>query len=1063
MRLTVQFQSVLETFTPHDTVFSFTLGSELTDSALGLCTMLLPSASSLTSSTSSLRRRRRLDEITEDAEEGMMLPEDPVIAPEQMEQPKTPTYGRHELDELPASAVLAKALLAKRKEDAAAATMNADTDTEGDSLPEATPRPLSKNTPAQRLPPFPFPPSTDKALPETPQVTPPSTSEGKPTKATEPAATSTIPLDATTTDAAEPLTPRALHTRHLSVAESDSISQWTNNVATYATAKQKKKKLGPRPHIEAGNRPKTSGNAETSVNIRPVANLPNTIRVNGRSPGSLLLRPGSQHSTRSVPGRFAPPSPWANGGGHPLPSPSHLQSLFNPVEGRPNTSRPASVTSEASTATPEKLRLMKALQLRKRSLLLAQRASTTMSSQAPSAHIQVPSDPKNGPYGSSNLTCPSPSQEQLPNIDEESKLTQSSTTTSPTFMTNISEELSTKASSFTEQDDASRKRRSLSSSTSSSITPRAPEPADHPIAIAISNSADDTPTSRIALDFPASPNEKRPEINVEMISSNLEPTQTPQVDTSNSVESGRRSFTDSRNVSNTHQQLSTSDKNKSPTAPPLSDANLKTRRLGRPQPLRIFAGGDISASDVSEDESLMDELQHATVQQAKPVSVARPPVTPVISKGSSDRLKEIVSKTSNSPYQARRSAGSTPDRKRSGSIRSISTALPQWPPVHSEPLPVLPAKKPTLGTGISKRIKALEVLTTKDTTSQPVASPMRETSGGKSGFSAFMKRSSFLGSLPPPNTSTDTSPPKNFSSSVSQYDPQYAHEPKDYRRSSLDVHGPLQKGDTISVTAKIVRDSSSKHPPLSASSSYSSPLNLFRSPLIVELEKQGNNPRDQSFASVQSNTRSPTKSDKSRFSFSSHRSTSNVHLPRSESTLSKVSHASTNKKHGARSVSDAASFSEERPKASRTSRLMKRMSNLASARHKGHSVSEEQAHPNTIEELSEPIRETSISEPFLHIVDIGDVNVQFPESLLWKRRFMKIDDQGYLIFSPPMTDANMRSVSRKYHLSEFDRPSLPDLEREEMAWSVLLDLKDGRCVQCACESKHSQQQVLQSE
>src|SRR6202000_3492253 len=88
-------------------------------------------------------------------------------------------------------------------------------------------------------------------------------------------------------------------------------------------------------------------------------------------------------------------------------------------------------------------------------------------------------------------------------------------------------------------------------------------------------------------------------------------------------------------------------------------------------------------------------------------------------------------------------------------------------------------------------------------------------------------------------------------------------------------------------------------------------------------------------------------------------------------------------------------------------------------------------------------RENSIAESLLHVVDIGDVNVQFPESFLWKRRFMRIDDQGFLIFSPPTTDGTTKSVSRKYHLGDFKRPSLPDLEREEMAWSIILDLKDG--------------------
>ena len=142
------------------------------------------------------------------------------------------------------------------------------------------------------------------------------------------------------------------------------------------------------------------------------------------------------------------------------------------------------------------------------------------------------------------------------------------------------------------------------------------------------------------------------------------------------------------------------------------------------------------------------------------------------------------------------------------------------------------------------------------------------------------------------------------------------------------------------------------------------------------------------------------------------------------------------------------------------------MSNLTNSRNKIQpSTREEPTQRQTAntQENDDLTREDSISESLMHVVDIGDVNVQFPESFLWKRRFMRVDDQGFLIFSPPATDGNVRSVSRKYHLSDFKRPNLPDLEREEMAWSIILDLKDGRSIQCACQHKQSQQQVLQSE
>src|SRR5947207_12671901 len=59
-RLTVQFQSVLETFAPHETVFSFKEASELNESTLASACMLHTSAASLTSDSSSSLRKSRL-------------------------------------------------------------------------------------------------------------------------------------------------------------------------------------------------------------------------------------------------------------------------------------------------------------------------------------------------------------------------------------------------------------------------------------------------------------------------------------------------------------------------------------------------------------------------------------------------------------------------------------------------------------------------------------------------------------------------------------------------------------------------------------------------------------------------------------------------------------------------------------------------------------------------------------------------------------------------------------------------------------------------------------------
>ncbi len=142
--------------------------------------------------------------------------------------------------------------------------------------------------------------------------------------------------------------------------------------------------------------------------------------------------------------------------------------------------------------------------------------------------------------------------------------------------------------------------------------------------------------------------------------------------------------------------------------------------------------------------------------------------------------------------------------------------------------------------------------------------------------------------------------------------------------------------------------------------------------------------------------------------------------------------------------------------------MLKRLSGLGRSRNRDSvmltSPTQESLHPDTIEEQVEATDST-----IRHVVDIGEVNVQFPETLLWKRRFLRVDDQGYLIFAPPTNDFSTRGKSRKIHLDDLHKPTLPDLEREEMAWSILLDVKAGGTFQCACESKPAQSHVLNSE
>jgi hypothetical protein len=79
---------------------------------------------------------------------------------------------------------------------------------------------------------------------------------------------------------------------------------------------------------------------------------------------------------------------------------------------------------------------------------------------------------------------------------------------------------------------------------------------------------------------------------------------------------------------------------------------------------------------------------------------------------------------------------------------------------------------------------------------------------------------------------------------------------------------------------------------------------------------------------------------------------------------------------------------------------------------------------------------------------------------------MLLDSQGYLILSPALTahsNGNDRSnggATRRFHLSEFRTPAIPDVEMQELPNSVVLDFVEGGGLQIACEDRAGQGRVL---
>jgi len=79
---------------------------------------------------------------------------------------------------------------------------------------------------------------------------------------------------------------------------------------------------------------------------------------------------------------------------------------------------------------------------------------------------------------------------------------------------------------------------------------------------------------------------------------------------------------------------------------------------------------------------------------------------------------------------------------------------------------------------------------------------------------------------------------------------------------------------------------------------------------------------------------------------------------------------------------------------------------------------------------------------------------------------MVLDSQGYLILSPALTahsngkDRSNGGATRRFHLSEFRIPAIPDVEMQELPNSVVLDFVEGGGLQIACEDRAGQGRVL---
>lgn len=145
--------------------------------------------------------------------------------------------------------------------------------------------------------------------------------------------------------------------------------------------------------------------------------------------------------------------------------------------------------------------------------------------------------------------------------------------------------------------------------------------------------------------------------------------------------------------------------------------------------------------------------------------------------------------------------------------------------------------------------------------------------------------------------------------------------------------------------------------------------------------------------------------------------------------------------------------------------MMRRMSSSFDRSRKalGNAISStlhEETEPQQLLDVKLP--QASISQPSLASMEIGDVNVQFPDGLLWKRRHVLLDGEGFLVLSAASQNSSKVLVgTKRYHMRDLRKPFIPDMEMQELPNSVSLEfVAGGGGLQFACEDRAGQSHVL---
>ncbi|KAI2471493.1 hypothetical protein F4781DRAFT_429389 [Annulohypoxylon bovei var. microspora] len=538
-------------------------------------------------------------------------------------------------------------------------------------------------------------------------------------------------------------------------------------------------------------------------------------------------------------------------------------------------------------------------------------------------------------------------------------------------------------------------------------------------------------------------------------------------------------------------------------------------------------------SDPLLDDDLMDELQSATLQEAKPISVSKSPITPVFPNtntlGQAPKLARTVSNPMRGPLLAPSDVSQVSARSVSAGGAALLHTITRQPSSAG-----LQSKKNNIGSSISQRIKALEKLSNAAPTEdgrprtatpsstffharkQSIKEPTRSQS-------AVDRADSIARHAPTPERSREVTPETpnqerrerslSVASRLSMFEPQIS---------------PRGRPESIQVTARIIRDPSLgllKKPETNASLGEYPQLDLKQSPLVVDLQRAQTQPiprpeptplatppketiqerRDKNSDEGEKKKRRRSSLSivkefmKDRRASIVSKSTDNLSILSPSDAKSPNRPPSTHQNSGGSFVrrlsisSRRSSISRERDTTpitspavlsdsgsetdknmsdkkskNRASRFMRRLSNSLNGSRKNTSP---HISPTVTEEDADQLAAASMTDVSMSsqpavVAYMGDVNVQFPDNLLWKRRSMCLDTQGFLFLSAVQgattagKDKAAAAGLKRYHMSDFRAPCIPDVEIQELPNSVVLDLVEGSCLQIACEDRAGQLNVL---